>query len=241
MKRIIFLLLLLCIAINIANAQNDLLWEKFEAEITPYTNVINEIESKVVGPDYVRPSLYGLKEARQVVAHSLKVCEIIDKYINQFNDPADKMDLLWGKVDMLDAVIGDYDRILKNEISQTEKEIQVNRRIATLKQMLSLSEKDNTAITYIGNELGHVYFKQEKYKEAQTYYSMSVSSYDKITSNEMDQYNSEQRKSLTSTARESNYYLGYTYYKLGQTAQAQIYYDKAKSIKGDEILNRPYK
>ena len=173
-------------------------------------------------------------------------CEVIDKYVPQLTDIDEKFDLLWAKVDLLSVLLEAY---LKFgwESSKQEYITQSNRMVSTLENMERLAsqikEKSdwNLQMFNIKEALGEHYFQQKNYQKAKSYYSFCISINNEIFSDKK-QYISEYltESKLLKAGQRVCYWMGYSVYKLGDTASAQSYYNKAKNILNDELI-QPYK
>ena len=144
--------------------------------------------------------------------------------------------MLWGQVDMLSSVLEIYEED-KMGLSASEYAQQTNRKIATLKKLVVLSKKiesqaDRDLELYNINEaLAEHYFHRGAYKEASVYYSSCISNYTNLLSSE---YANDD--DIRKAGQKAYYWMGYTAYKQGDTTIANHYFNKAKNILNDNLI-----
>lgn len=87
----------------------------------------------------------------------------------------------------------------------------------------------------INEALAEHYFHKGAYKEASVYYSSCISNYTNLLSSEYA-YDDDIRKA----GQKAYYWMGYTAYKQGDTTIANHYFNKARNILNDNLI-QPYK
>lgn len=231
MKKI-FLMLALVMEATYTNAQDVV--NRCLSELEPLV-----AKAKSVWHD--GDTYYGTnsERAERYAIYCLEACAVVDKYINLIDDVNEQLDLLWGQVDMLSSVLEIYEED-KMGLSASEYAQQTNRKIATLKKLVVLSKKiesqaDRDLELYNINEaLAEHYFHRGAYKEASVYYSSCISNYTNLLSSE---YANDD--DIRKAGQKAYYWMGYTAYKQGDTTIANHYFNKAKNILNDNLI-QPY-
>lgn len=186
-------------------------------------------------------SYYGItsERAERYTIYCLEACAVIDKYVDHINDVNEQLDLLWGQVDILSDILKTYEEN-KMGLSPSEYAQQSNRKVLTLQKLAILCKKitykaDRDSELYNVNEaLAQHYFSKGNFKDAATYYSMCISNYNELLLSEYAN-DSDTRKA----GQKAYYWMGYTAYKQGDTILANKYFNKAKSILNDSLI-QPY-
>ncbi|WP_294598662.1 hypothetical protein [uncultured Rikenella sp.] len=175
------------------------------------------------------------------VLYLSNACNIIDKHLSSITNMDEKLDIMWGKVDLLSNILDLYDPT-GISISKTEYNQFSSTKIQTLESMLRLSngisDPIDQAITLydIFYELGESHFESEKYTEAQLCYSACISKFNAVCTipniqNEVD---------IDVMGQKAYYKMGYVAYKLNDELVAKEYYNKAKALLDDDFI-QPYK
>ena len=180
---------------------------------------------------------YGMtaERAERYAFYCMSACDVIDKYINQIYDIDEKIDMLWTKVDLLSGILEMYETSAKG-LSKSQYDIQSKRKVTALELISHVSNEISDKIDRILEQydveeaLGEFYFNSKNYKEAQRCYSTCVSKYNDLLTNGWKDTKSKKM------GQKAYYWLGYSHYKLGETAIAKNYFDKAKTILNDDLI-----
>lgn len=231
------LMLVLAIGATSVNAQ-DAIVQDFIKEM----KIISQKRDALWKSDNSISGGFDDSNAKLYIQYSLEACTLVDKNINYFTDGNEQIDLLWMQVDILSDALDVYN---KNKVGLTvsEYETQFRRMVAALNHILSISNQiddiqANLQVQFdVKRELGNQYFKHNKYQMAFDNYKSCIKIYQKY----MDSYDTyDTDEDICKLGQEAYYYLGYSAYKLGDTATANYYLNKAKSILNDELI-QPYK
>lgn len=182
-------------------------------------------------------SIYGMtaERAERYAFYCISACDVIDKYSNQLHDIDEKIGLLWKQIDLLSEILNIYEEFGWG-LSKSEYDIQSKRKVTTLELILQTSNKISDIIDRdiekynVAEALGIFYFNQKNYKKAQSNYSLCVSKYNDLLKNGWENFESKK------AGQRAYYWLGYAHYKLGETSIAQNYFNKAKSILNDALI-----
>lgn len=177
--------------------------------------------------------------AKLYIQYSIEACALMDKYINQLADGNEQIDLLWMQTYALSDALDVY---YKNRVGLSEAEcgVQFRRMVAVLNRILTISNRiddkqTNLQVAFdVKRELGEQYFKCKKYQDAFDNYKSCITSYQEY----INQYGTD--ADIRKLGQEVYYYCGYSAYKLGNTAIANNYFNKAKNILNDNLI-QPYK
>lgn len=232
MKKI-FSVFALFAGIICANAQDDI-EKRCLSELSP-------IIAKAKAVWHEGNTYYGIgpERSKQYATYCLEACAICDKYINLITDENTQIDLLWGQVDILSDVLKIYEDH-KWGLNAIEYEKQFQRKVTSLNNILAISnridnEHDNLQVKFdVNYNLGKHYFKCAAYEKASLSYSICIETYQKLIKGNMDD------DEFIKFGQEVYYYMGYTAYKLGDNLNAQNYFNKAKNILNDDLI-QPYK
>lgn len=177
--------------------------------------------------------------AKLYIQYSMEACALMEKYTNQLTDENEQIDLLWMQTDVLSDALDVY---CKNRVGLSEAEygVQFRRMVAALNRILTISKRIDDKQTHlqvafdVKRELGEQYFKCKKYQDAFDNYKSCITSYQEYT----NLYGAD--ADIRKLGQEAYYYCGYSAYKLGNTAVANHYFNKAKEILNDSLI-QPYK
>ena len=232
MKKILAILALLA-GIMSANAQQN--------EVDRCLSELEPIIAKAKAVWHDGNTSLGLtsERAERYAIYCLEACAVIDKYIDHINDVNEQLDLLWGQVDMLSDILKTYEEN-KMGLSPSEYTQQSNRKVLALQKLAILCKKitykeDRDSELYNVNEaLAQHYFSKANFKEASTYYSMCISNYNELL---LSEYAND--PDIQKAGQKAYYWMGYAAYKQGDTTLANNYFNKAKSILNDSLI-QPY-
>lgn len=228
-----FLMLALVMGATYANAQ-AVTEQEFVREME---ELFNKRDALWKGDNWVSGG-FNDANAKLYIQYSMEACALIDQYINQLTDGNEQIDLLWGQTDILSDALGVY---RKNRVGLSEAEygVQFRRMVAVLNRILTISNRIDDKQTNlqeafdVKRELGDQYFKCEKYQDAFDNYKSCIASYQEY----INQYGAD--ADIRKLGQKAYYDCGYSAYKLGNTAVANNYFNKAKEIFNDNL--KPYK
>lgn len=108
------------------------------------------------------------------------------------------------------------------------------KKLAILCRKLDSKADRDSELYNINEALVEHYFNKGNFKESSIYYSMCISIYNELLLSEYAN-DSDTRKA----GQKAYYWMGYTAYKLGDTTIANNYFNKAKTILNDALIE-PY-